>query len=56
MFSNDNILSENASRSNITGTMLMESKRNIVRNNQFYANNNSVNAQGLLLYLTSELK
>ena len=27
MFSNDNVLSENVSRSNVTGTMLMESKR-----------------------------
>ena len=54
MFSNDNVLSENVSSSNITGTMLMESKRTTVRNNAFYANKNNVNAQGLLLYLTSE--
>ena len=48
------ILSENVSRSNITGTMLMESKRTFVSNNAFYSNNNSVNAQGLLIYLASE--
>jgi nitrous oxidase accessory protein len=54
MFSNDNVLSENVSRSNVTGTMLMESKRTTIRDNAFYANRNSVNAQGLLLYLTTE--
>ena len=52
MFSNDNVLSENMSRSNVTGTMLMESKRTLIKDNDFYANRNSVNAQGLLLYLT----
>lgn len=56
MFSDDNILSENVSSSNSTGAMLMESKRNSVRNNSFYSNKNSVNAQGLLLYLAFDTK
>ncbi|MBA9026563.1 right-handed parallel beta-helix repeat-containing protein [Peribacillus huizhouensis] len=54
MFSNENVLEENASRANITGTMLMESKRTVVRNNKFLSNNKSVNAQGLLIYLSTD--
>ncbi|MFS0821703.1 nitrous oxide reductase family maturation protein NosD [Bacillus sp. 1P02SD] len=56
MFSNDNVLSKNVSTSNSTGAMVMESKRNSVNNNAFYSNKNSVNAQGLLLYLAFDTK
>ncbi|MFJ5624621.1 nitrous oxide reductase family maturation protein NosD [Peribacillus loiseleuriae] len=54
MFSNENILDENVSRANITGTMLMESKRTVVRHNKFLSNNKSVNAQGLLIYVSTD--
>ncbi|MBM4763811.1 NosD domain-containing protein [Bacillus sp. B15-48] len=54
MFSNDNVLRENQSRLNITGAMVMESKRTKALNNTFLANKNNVNAQGLLLYAVSD--
>ncbi|KMY52312.1 right-handed parallel beta-helix repeat-containing protein [Peribacillus loiseleuriae] len=54
MFSNENVLDENVSKANITGTMLMESKRTVVRHNKFLSNNKSVNAQGLLIYMSTD--
>lgn len=50
MYSNENVLRDNLSSSNITGAMLMETERTTVHGNAFYANKNSVNSQGLLLY------
>ncbi|WP_080844037.1 right-handed parallel beta-helix repeat-containing protein [Cytobacillus gottheilii] len=55
MFTNDTVIEENQSQHNFTGAMVMEAENVLIKNNDFSFNNQNVNSQGLLLYLTSDV-
>ncbi|WP_066314870.1 nitrous oxide reductase family maturation protein NosD [Bacillus sp. FJAT-29814] len=50
MFSDHATIKKNTSTRNVTGAMVMETSGSTIENNKFYGNNESVNAQGMLLF------
>lgn len=54
MFSNEVTIENNKSQHNFTGAMVMQAKETLIKGNEFSFNNQNVNSQGLLLYLTSD--
>ncbi|KAB2332727.1 right-handed parallel beta-helix repeat-containing protein [Bacillus mesophilum] len=55
MFTDDTTIEQNQSQHNFTGAMVMEAQNVLIKNNDFSFNNQNVNSQGLLLYLTSDV-
>lgn len=55
MFTDETIIQNNQSQHNFTGAMVMEAKNVQISGNHFSFNNQNVNSQGLLLYLTSDV-
>lgn len=54
MFSDQVLVENNSSQNNFTGAMVMQAKEPLIRGNKFSLNNQNVNSQGVLLYLTSD--